>query len=475
MRLFGRDIRLFAAPPPDQKPAEGEFGKDGDSWRARIMGGGPDINPRLSGRAKFVVYDEMRKTDPSCKSLLWMEKLPIVSAHWQLHPASTDGVDELIAEMVARNLGLNGQPGHMAQSWKAATFQGLQRFDWGSMLEELIWDDVVTWRLGETDRLVRPLARLAPRYPASILNVEFDKGRVKQVKQWVHGARPIPGDKIAYGVLDPDSGRWDGVSLLRSAWGSFEMKKQLTIAAGIGWDRYAAGLPVVRYPKGGSAAEQDKAEGIGKGIRLHEEGFVALEGPKPTAEAPDGWDLELLNGAATLPDATPLLKHYAAEIAASGLQQFTVLGTTSSGNRALGEVLAEPFYLACTAFAEELARDRVRQVIRRIVDVNFGPQYDMPRLTVSKIQTRSLAVLAQVIGDLAGAGFNFSDLVSQNYMRSIMEWPALEEDLEFNRERLRSILKLAGLGDDRINEILAALPDDAGIVPNRAPREGDGL
>jgi hypothetical protein len=83
-------------------------------------------------------------------------------------------------------------------------------------------------------------------------------------------------------VLEEEPGRWDGVSLLRAAWGPWELKKQLMISSGIAWDRWAAGIPVVRYPERWRRLSCEKAEEIGRSIRTHERAYVAFEGPAPT-------------------------------------------------------------------------------------------------------------------------------------------------------------------------------------------------
>jgi len=138
--------------------------------------------------------------------------------------------------------------------------------------------------------------------------------------------------------LDAQPGRWDGTSMLRAAWGPFEMKKQLMISAGIAWDRWASGFPVVRAPLSGGHAELDKAEEIGRSIRNHERAYVAFQGPPPTDLTPDGWSIDIAGGPAHLPDPVPLLKEYSYMILQAGLMTFMALGNTPSASRAVGQV-----------------------------------------------------------------------------------------------------------------------------------------
>jgi hypothetical protein len=148
--------------PPRQRGRgnpRGEYGSDRDSWVTTYEGGGPDINPILSGWKKYDVYDEMVFTDSTVKALVWMERLPIRGAGYELDPASEDGVDLLVRDMVARNLGLaewEGR-GRLAQSWPKVCDQGLLALRWGCMFEEKVWGDVETWIFDGESRLVRPL------------------------------------------------------------------------------------------------------------------------------------------------------------------------------------------------------------------------------------------------------------------------------------------------------------------------------
>lgn len=456
MRIFGLEIgrpRELAA----QKPPEGTHGKDGDSWYADVLAGGPDVNPELRGRAKYRVYDEMRKTDASVRSALWLVKLPIRSGLWAVEPAGGEHAapeDRLIADAVAWQFGLVDSDGRRQEGRFDLTFdellsQALLCLDFGGMFEELVWDDLTTWRDTEGDEhLLRPLARLAPRFPSTIQKIETDEktGRIRSLEQLLPGTRPIPGEKVSAVVLEREGSNWYGNALLRPMWGPWRLKKALMVAAGMGWDRFAAGTPVVRYPQGGSANDKRLAEEIGRNYRQHERGYVALEGAKPLGEnAGVGWDIEILNGAGTLADPVPLLRWYSGQIASAAIQQFSELGNTSTGNRALGETLVDPFFLAVQAVAKQVALDRQRQVIRRFVDVNFGPEYDVPALTVSKIQARNVAVLTAAIGSLAAAGLNFTDRETQDDLRDVLE--------------------------------LRHLPENVGIerTPPAVPREGDGL
>lgn len=477
------DRRGYQALPAGDVGAPGaEAGASADSWYSDLIGGGPDVNPELSGSRKFDVFDEMATTDPTIKALLLFHALPARSAVWSLEPRFDDPVARAIRDCVAWNVGLEGELGQMDLSWSGSLgltiTTGLKQ---GPAIEELSWGDVIEWRDADGDaHLVRPLARLAPRPARTIAKVSRSKGRVEWISQNLAGVKPMPADKVSYIVFDPDeTGRWEGSSMLRPAWAAWRMKKALQIAAGIGWDRYASGLPVVFHPDNPDA--EDRARKIGESIRQHERAFVNFpsNGMGAGGRPDSAWFLELMNGAATLADPVPLLRWFTEQESEAGLAMFSRLGSTDTGSRAVGEVQIDPFYLSVSAMANMVARERERQVIRRIVEVNFGLEAaDLytPKLLVTRIQARNVEVVARAISYLAPAGFTFTDRGAQDDVREMLGFGKLEDVAEVSGitvEALTAVLREQGLTADAVAAIVNGLPPELGVARNRV--EGGGL
>lgn len=480
--LFRRSYASAPQGPIDDPPA-GEAGSEADSWLADVYGGGPDVNPELSGSAKFAVYDEMRLTDPTIKALLWIPTLSIRGAAWSLQPKDeNEGLDVLIRDFCATNLGIGNELGWMDLSWPKLTEQALGMMAYGSMLEELVWADVRTWRDADGDEhLVRPLAKLSPRLPGTIAKLERNTdGSVKQVTQALPNTEPIAGDKVTYMVFEQRPGHWDGVSMLRPAWGSWRIKKSLLISSGIGWDRFAMGLPVVYHPDNEDG--ETRAKSIGRNLRSHERAYVHFPVPAGASWTESEWHLEIENAAATLADPTPLLKLLSDQESEAGLQNFMRQGLGQTGARATAETQRDPFYDAVEAIANDLRRERMRQVIRRLVDVNFGPdaaEDRCPVLTVGRIIPRDLTTIAQALSYLSSAGFTFTDRGALDDIREgLLGFPALPDDLAeqgITRERLTKILQGLGLDSETFAAIVNALPEDIGVARNRVPSEGEPL
>jgi len=82
------------------------------------------------------------------------------------------------------------------------------------------------------------------------------------------------------------------------------------------------------------------------------------------------------------------------------------------------------------AMVQLVRRERERQVIRRIVEVNFGIEAAdryTPKLTVTRVQAKDPIVTAQAISYLSNAGFTFTDRGAQDDVREMLGFGKLDD------------------------------------------------
>lgn len=412
------------APAISDRPMPGTIGSDGDQsfysgfWR-------DDPNPLWRTRQRYDVIEEMRKSDPSVRSALLLYKLPIRAATWRVEPVSDDPIDQVVADACAWQLGIGTDDGPLSGPWSAVLEQALKVLDYGAMFEEKIWADrALEWL--DADGESHPMfavQHLGPRDPSTVEELDTDEktGGIERFVQNLPGTRPIPPSKLVPHAIDRDHGDWWGTSMLRPMWGSWKLKKQLMIASGIGWDRFAAGIPVIRHPAGTNNA--NRAAEIGRTVRQHERGYVTFENS-------DEWSIELLSGSGTLADPVPLLRFYCEQIADSALEFFVNLASSQTGSRATGSILVEPFYEAVDAAAAMLAGTYRKYLLREFVTFNFGAQVEVPCIVASGIGQRDVATLCQALYDASNAGLDFKDVETQNAIRELLELPNLPDDYE---------------------------------------------
>lgn len=398
---------------------------------------------------RFFTIDQMRREDAAVKSAFWLLTQPIRSALWSHVPVSRDPADRLIADACDWQFGLGGNDiGKLDLSWREQLSQSLLYLAYGSMFEEIMLGDVDIFYDADGDpHIMRPFSRLAPRFPQTIkvpdgFVTDPRTGLIASLEQWLPDARPIPGNKLVWYVLDREGVDWYGTSLLRPMYGAWKLKRAVMISAGIGWDRFAFGTPVVRYPQG-AGGQKRKAEEMARNWRTHERGWFVLEGTQQ-----QGWDIEIVGGQGNFSDPTPLIHTYDEQIASAALQHFIVLGRTGTGARAVGDALAEPYYMFLQSIADDIAEAKQRHLLRKFVDLNFGAEFDVPKLNVSKLQSRNVAVLAASIAALADAGFSFTDPETQNDVRDILDLRQLPIETQ---------------------QAIGSLPDGVGVEPPVTP------
>jgi hypothetical protein len=428
---------------------------------------------------RFMVYDQMWREDAAVKSASWLVTQPCRAAQWQLVPASEDPIDQLIPDALAWQFGLNDQTGLLDLSWREQLAQKLLMIRYGCMFEEImVGENIEIYYDKDGDaHPIRPFQRLAPRFPQSIrfpdgIVTNTQTGLIETFQQWVPGARAIPGRKMAWYVMDREGSDWLGTSMLRPMYGPWKLKRAVMISAGIGWDRFAFGTPVIRYPKGGGMLRKREAEAIGRNWRTHERGYFVLEGPEQ-----EGWGITI-EGSGQMQDPTPLIHVYDEQIAAAAMQHFIVLGSAGHGNRALGDALSEPYYMFLNSIADDIATATMKHVFRKWVDMNFGPEYDVPKLNVSKIASRNVAVLAAAIAALADAGFQFADPETQNDIRDILDLRQLPTPVQEAVAAIEKAGENVGITPVAMPPQRQPLPgatDSSGRPLLSAAREGEGL
>lgn len=449
MRLPGPLARFAQAPAGAGRRGPyrtGEVGSEVDeatgSTRTTTNGGWDyllsdrEVNPDLVGRARYRALDEMNMTDPVVSGSLMSMKLPMGGAAWGVKAAGkgTDPTDKLVAHAVERQFGLGESVGYdswLAGGWDALMWQSLLHLDYGSMTQEIVWGPkVVKWSDADGDEHnMLVIERMGPRYPHTLDQYEpgttpgTPLGSVRQ--DFIRAA--IPGDKLVHLVHQPHLARFTGSSALRPAYGMWKLKRKMIVAAAVGYDRHAAGTPVVRSPGHGTDEEEAQARKMGRGYRTHESAYFWLPGKAPSpGEA--GWDVTILNGSGTLADPIPQLKHYDEQIVSAVLGRFFMLGSTDTGSRAVGEVLSEPYYMALNWHAARMARELTQQLVAKFVLVNFGPDVDVPRITVETIQQKNLPLRGDFIAKAKMAGVWFGDLEAMNTIRGWVDVAPLPDD-----------------------------------------------
>lgn len=242
----------------------------------------------------------------------------------------------------------------------------------------------------------------------------------------------------------------EGRSVLRSAYRSWFLLKNIQEIEAIAIERELNGLPVVKIPTELLSATDDlskavveKYKKLVRDIKFNEQGGVVLPSnpyydKEGTPTSVKQVELELLNAKGSRAiDTDKIIRRYQGDIARTVLADFVVLGQGDRGSFALSRSKVDLFARALEGWLESIAAIINRHLIPRLWQLNSFNREVMPYLVPGRVAPEDLAELGDFVAKLAQAGFTL----------------APDDDLE---NRLRDA---AGLPEKPVED---QLPEDEG-------------
>jgi hypothetical protein len=386
-----------------------------------------ETTPELQWPQSVYVYDQMRRTDSQCMSVLRAVTLPVRRTPWRIDP---NGAREEVVRLVADDLGLPivGRQDVVAPprqkdrfSWPEHLRLALLMLPFGHAYFEQVY------RV-EDDGSAAHLRKLAYRPPTTIerIDVAADGGLVSIRQHWTamdSKPQPIPVDRLVAYINEREGGNWLGMSLLRPAYKNWLLKDRLLRVQAQTVERNGMGVPVYEGQEGASGDDLAAGKAMASAYR---------SGEAAGAATPFGAKLRLLGVEGTLPDADKPIRYHDEQIARAVLAHFLNLGT-ETGSWALGSTFADFFTLSLQTLAQQIADTATQHVVEDLVDVNFGPSEPAPRLVFDEIGSRQPAT-AEAMKTLVDAGILHPDEVLEGAARQYYGLPPADPATSFATE-----------------------------------------
>lgn len=373
-----------AAPVGESGYVQGAYQMDG--WTAWDPF---EKTPELQWPASVAVYSRMDNEDSRVTSLLEAISLPIRSTAWRIIP---NGAPDLVTEFVSRNLNV---PIEGEDEPRGTELRSRGRFDFMEHLDEVA-SPTLQYGHAVFEQVYRPrsqtpdgrfwIRKLAPRPQWTIakFNVAKDGGLegIEQIApaatgKTVYGLQPaeLAVNRLVVYTRNKRPGQWYGKSILRSAYKHWLLKdKLLRIEAAVA-ERNGMGVPVGTASRPDDQGEVDRMAALARGFRGGMSAGVGLAA---------GQALELLGVQGNLPDIRRAIDGHDRAIALSGLAHFLNLDG-KGGSYALASVLQDPFVQAVQAYCTAICRIVNQHVIEDLIDINFGPDTNAPKLVFEPI------------------------------------------------------------------------------------------
>lgn len=377
-------------PPTEKELALNQIQKIfGDSGTRRYSGYFmEEYNSVWREEQRVNTVEEMRRSDADVRAALRAIEAPILATRWSVTTKATDAKAEEIRAFVQSNLF------NLRRTWKQFLREALKFLAFGHYAFELVWT-VKDGKVYLTD--------LAPRIPRSIARWKLTDGsfgivQVLQTDEAEESMAEIPGDKLLIFTNDKEGDDVTGQSVLRSAYKHFVYKDLLYKIQGISAERFGVGIPVITMADTAGSDEKDDAEDMGANIRSNEKGYIVL----PNKE----WTVEIMvpNGNPQGQQITEMIEHHSKKILHTVLASFLSLGSDGVGSYALSADQSSFFLKVDEDMAHYMAEEINRQVIKKLVDLNYGPQEIYPELTFARLGDIDYGEMSQTILTLVQAG-----------------------------------------------------------------------
>jgi hypothetical protein len=375
-----------------------------------------DYNPEFDDFQKATAtYDKMRRTDATVRAMLQVIKLPLRGATWQCNAATSDPVDQQIADFCNKAI---FDDDSMQDSWDFTLRHILLQLDFGvSVLEKV-------WRVDE-DGYYR-FKRLAPRLPKTLREWHVDReGKLVAIVQYAAvpygnaGRNPdgsqrlvrygstvsyqyltIPAEYCAVFCLEREGDNYEGSSLLRNIYRNWWFKDQAYHVMGVGLDRWGVGIPIAELEEGHglTTADRETLKGILQSVRSNEKAYMVMPEHVKFKIEPSG------SGQGTQGSfGIQWIDHNDAQMARNVLASFLTMGRDNVGTLGFGSRLTDLFVSSLDGIAAGIAGDIKTSLVKPLCDLNFDMsrrQYPTP--VCLDLEQVDLNALVEIMAKLSG-------------------------------------------------------------------------
>lgn len=388
----------------------------------------------LSGTRWRKVCREMSENDAMIGTILFAVEMMLRQVGWDVEPyqeetyTATGEVEKFIqpgdkerAEFVEECLE------DMVDTWEDTLAEILTMLPWGYAPMEQVFKRRPDGRIG--------WASWSIRSQDTIDRWEWDKDGnllgLWQVAPPGHLHVFIPIEKLLLFRTTSRKGNPEGRSILRNAYRSWYMKKNIENIEGIGIERDLAGLPVAYVPPdilSSTANDDQKAllssiKSIVTNIRRDEQEGVVW----PLAYDDNGnklFDLALLSTGGTRSfDTDRIISRHDQRIAMTVLADFILLGHEKVGSFSLSSDKTNLFSTALSAWLDSIAETINRFAIPKLFRLNGWPLDRLPCLEHGDIERVSMAELAEYVSTLTNSSVIVADDELERHMRRQADLP----------------------------------------------------
>lgn len=372
----------------------------------------------MHGKNKALLFDQMWRSDSAIKMCTSAVVNPIKAASYEVQPADQDNADYVThAEYANWILFENSDKpfDEFIQETMTMVRHGHAVFE---QIDKIVLNDPV-WgnAIGIKDLGFRSQKTIERWY------LDGENGELTGIMQLSYGdvARnvTIPAYSLVIFTLDKEGSNYEGVSLYRPAYGAWWRKDNYMKMNAIGIERFAIPTPFVEIPVGKENGPQyDSLIQALEVYTNHQANWLTY---------PEGWKIDVKTSSY---DPEKVEKSIDAEdkrIAKAFLGNFLELGMggAGTGNRAMSEQLKKFFVGGIVFLANEFCGTVSKRIIKRAIDLKFGPQSKYPFLKASGIEDEAGKEFGELMKALCDSQVITPDDVLEEHTRKRIGLPKM--------------------------------------------------
>lgn len=375
----------------------------------------------LNGPDAADVFDKMRRSDPKIKMITNAMKNPIVAASWEIVGTEEDETElgerqrELIEHILFRDAG---------KTFDRFLREALSMIEFGFSLFEVTYKAEINHpKFGAYNGL----KSIAFRSQRTIERWNIERsGKLGSVEQQAFGDKQksvvIPAEYLLHFAIDMEGDNFEGISIIRPAYGPWLRKNEFLKMLAAGIEKYAIPIPVLSVPSGKeNTPEYAKAREALRAYVSHRCNYLIK---------PDGWDLNLTTNTFDADKIRRVIDAENVEMVNAALANFLELGQSGSGSYALGTDLSDFFLGGLEYIADQISETINSVLIPKLVKLNFPDGVVRCELRHSGIRDKAGEELAKIVSTLVRSGIVQADDRLEKSLRKRFGLPEKDESTE---------------------------------------------
>ncbi len=372
----------------------------------------------LRGALGYAVYDQMRRSDYQVQRALRVIYTPLLAGNYEFLPLD-DNDAEQVKQATYKNNFFHKYP---MKNWHSILTEILGMLPFGFSMFEPYMHVVDDMELGKVTTL-RDLGYIKQK---TIDKWEIKDAEIQKIHQLYYGDAPIDKWINGSGLLCfsnlQEGDNFEGISVLRSAYGCYIRKDLYLKLDMIGAEKMSVGTPIFFVPNNiiNNPTEKARIESIGEAYAAHQKAYILL----PEALKEGGFEIK--EGKYNSDAIAKSIRREDMAIVDLVLASFLEIGTAKAGGNAQNDGQMGLFLNSLMSVAQYIA-DTLSDYVHCAYVFNFGEPKVRLDMTVSGIAKDDAKEAMEILRGYTTSGLVRADDVLERRIRKDLGLTKIDE------------------------------------------------